>query len=128
MLIAVDDATGTVVNALFCEKEEAYTYFLLIQDLAQNVGLPLALYVDRHGVFRHTPGSGLPGAPTHFSRAMGELGVELTFAHSPRAKGRVERTAGTFQDLLVTELRWAGACNCPARKPTFLQREKWKAD
>ena len=50
LLIAVDDATGTVVNALFCEKEEAYTYFLLIQDLAQSVGIPVALYVDRHGV------------------------------------------------------------------------------
>ena len=50
LLIAVDDATGTVVNALLCEKEEAYTYFLLIQDLVQSVGIPVALYVDRHGV------------------------------------------------------------------------------
>ena len=61
LLIAVDDATGTVANALFCAKEEAYTYFLLIQDLLQSVGIPVALYTDRHGVFRHTPGSGLPG-------------------------------------------------------------------
>ena len=61
LLIAVDDATGTVAHALFCAKEEAYTYFLLIQDLVQRVGIPIALYVDRHGVFRHTPGSGLPG-------------------------------------------------------------------
>ena len=63
LLIAVDDATGTVANALFCEKEEAYTYFLLIQDLVRRSGLPIALYVDRHGVFRHTQGSGLPAAP-----------------------------------------------------------------
>ncbi len=109
LLIAVDDATGTVVNALFCEKEEAYTYFLLIQDLVQGVGIPVALYTDRHGVFRHTPGSGLPGTPTQFSRAMDELGIQMIFALSPQAKGRVERTAGTFQDRLVTELRLAGA-------------------
>ena len=109
LLIAVDDATGALVGALFCEKEEAFTYFLLVQDLAQNIGLPVALYVDRHGVFRHTPGSGLPGAPTQFSRAMDELGVQMIFALSPQAKGRVERTAGTFQDRLVTELRLAGA-------------------
>ena len=109
LLIAVDDATGTVVNALFCEKEEAYTYFLLIQDLVQGVGIPVALYVDRHGVFRHTPGSGLPGTSTQFSRAMDELGMQMIFALSPQAKGRVERTAGTFQDRLVTELRLAGA-------------------
>ena len=109
LLIAVDDATGTVVNALFCEKEEAYTYFLLIQDLVQGVGIPVALYTDRHGVFRHTPGSGLPGTATQFSRAMDELGMQMIFALSPQAKGRVERTAGTFQDRLVTELRLAGA-------------------
>ena len=109
LLIAVDDATGTVADALFCEKEEAFTYFLLIQDLVQSVGIPVALYVDRHGVFRHTPGSGLPATSTQFSRAMDELGIQLIFALSPQAKGRVERAAGTFQDRLVTELRLAGA-------------------
>ena len=50
LLIAVDDATGEVINALFCEKEEAFTYFLLIRELVQSVGIPVALYVDRHGV------------------------------------------------------------------------------
>ena len=109
LLLAVDDATGTVADALFCEKEETYTYFLLIQDLVQRVGIPMALYVDRHGVFRHTPGSGLPGTSTQFSRAMDELGIQMIFALSPQAKGRVERAAGTFQDRLVTELRLAGA-------------------
>ena len=48
------------------------------------------------------------GAPTQFSRAMDELGIQLIFALSPQAKGRVERPAGTFQDRLVTELRLAG--------------------
>ena len=109
LLIAVDDATVPVADALFCEKEEAYTYFLLIQDLLQSVGIPIALYVDRHGVFRHTPGSGLPATSTQFSRAMDELGIQMIFALSPQAKGRVERAAGTFQDRLVTELRLAGA-------------------
>ena len=109
LLIAVDDATGTVVDALFCEKEDAHSYFLLIQRLLQRRGIPLALYTDRHGVFRHTPGSGLPGMPTQFSRAMDELGIQMIFALSPQAKGRVERMAETFQDRLVTELRLAGA-------------------
>ena len=109
LLIAVDDATGTVVDALFCEQEDAHSYFLLIQSLVQHIGLPVALYTDRHGVFRHTPGSGLPGMPTQFSRAMEELGIQMIFALSPQAKGRVERTGGTFQDRLVTELRLASA-------------------
>ena len=109
LLIAVDDATGTVVDALFCAQENAPSYFLLIHGLVKHVGIPVALYVDRHGVFRHTPGSGLPGMPTQFSRAMDELGIQMIFALSPQAKGRVERSAGTFQDRLVTELRLAGA-------------------
>ena len=109
ILIAVDDATSCVVNALFCEHEDANSYFQLMQGLLRRSGIPLALYTDRHGVFRHTPGSGLPGMPTQFSRAMEELGIQMIFALSPQAKGRVERTAGTFQDRLVTELRLAGA-------------------
>ena len=111
LLIAVDDATGTVVDALFCEPEDAHNYFLLLQSLIERCGRPVALYTDRHGVFKHTPGSGLPGMPTQFSRAMEELEIQMIFALSPQGKGRVERAAGTFQDRLVTELRLAGASN-----------------
>ena len=72
LLIAVDDATGQVVSALFCEHEDARRYFLLIHALVEHRGVPVALYTDRHAVFKHTPGSGLPGMPTQFSRAMDE--------------------------------------------------------
>ena len=60
LLIAVDDATGAVVDALFCDQEDSRNYFLLIQGLVQRLGVPVALYTDRHAVFRHTP-----GAPPH---------------------------------------------------------------
>ena len=109
LLLAVDDATGIVANALFCEQENTRDYFLLIRGLIQRFGIPIALYTDRHSVFKNVPGAGRAGAPTQFSRAMDELGVQMVFALSPQAKGRVERTAGTFQDRLVTELRLAGA-------------------
>ena len=79
LLIVVDDATGTVVDAFFCQQEDAHNYFLLMQSLIESCGIPVALYTDRHGVFKHTPGSGLPGMPTHFSRAMGELGIQMIF-------------------------------------------------
>ena len=98
LLLAVDDATGCVVNALFCEYENTRSYLLLLRDLIQSYGIPLALYADRHGVFKHTPPSETAAAPTQFSRAMGELGVELIFARSPQAKGRVERTALAMWD------------------------------
>ena len=87
LLVAVDVATGTVVDAFFGEQEDAHSYFLLIQGLVQHLGVPVALYTDRHAVCKHTPGSGLPGMPTQFSRAMEELGIQLgiqmIFARSP---------------------------------------------
>ena len=82
--LAVDDATGTVVDALFSEREDAHSYFVLIPGLVQHLGVPVALYTDRHGVFKHTPGSGLDGASTQFSRAMDELGTQMIFARSPQ--------------------------------------------
>ena len=112
LLLAVDDATSAVVNAVFCPEEDTRSYFTLMQGLIQRWGRPLALYGDRHGVFKF---SGKPRhiqppvEATHFSRAMEELGIQQIFARSPQAKGRVERAAGTFQDRLVTELRLAGA-------------------
>ena len=98
-----------MVNALFCELENTHSYFSLLDGLIRRCGIPLALYADRHAVFKYTPPSEAAGAPTQFSRAMDQLGVQLIFARSPQAKGRVERMASTFQDRLVTELRLAEA-------------------
>ena len=109
ILFAVDDATGCVVNALFCDHEDTSSYFLLMQVLLRRRGIPLALYTDRHPVFKHKSEYQPGGTPAQFGRAMDEMGVQLIFALSPQAKGRVERTAGTFQDRLITELRLAGA-------------------
>ena len=111
LLLAVDDATGRVARALFCEYENTRDYFVLMRGLIDRYGVPIALYTDRHSVFKHVPGTGAPSAPTQFSRAMDELGIQMIYALSPQAKGRVERAAGTFQDRLVTELRLAGATN-----------------
>jgi len=117
LLLAVDDATGKVPYALFQETEDTEGYFRLMMGIVQRQGIPLGLYSDRHIVFRR-PSQGdkpmevLPannGQPTQFGRAMQELGVTQVFAHSPEAKGRVERANGTFQDRLVAELRLANA-------------------
>ena len=55
ILFAVDDATGTVVDALFCEQEDAHNYFRLLQGLVQHLGIPVALYTDRHGGLQAHP-------------------------------------------------------------------------
>ena len=110
LLLSVDDATGTVPAATFCWEEDTPSYFLLMNQLIQHRGIPLALYSDRHPVFKFTGDiDRYPAGPTQFARAMEELGIRQIFAKSPQAKGRVERAAGAFQDRLVTELRLAGA-------------------
>ena len=114
---AVDDATGTVSFALFRQQEDAHGYMLMLKDIIDHHGVPLALYSDRHGIFQRSPkepeslAEQLGGRrdPTQFGRALEELDIRLILAHSPQAKGRIERIWGSFQDRLVSELRLAGA-------------------
>ena len=110
LLLAVDDATSAVVHALFRPAEDARGYFLLMEEVLRHSGVPLALYTDRHAVFRASAQQRAGrDAATQFGRAMADLGIRQIFARSPQAKGRLERMAGTFQDRLVTELRLASA-------------------
>ena len=62
LLLAIDDATGIVVNALFCELENTRSYFSLLGGLIRRCGIPIALYSDRHAVFKYTPPSEAAGA------------------------------------------------------------------
>ena len=117
LLLAVDDATGTVPYALFQEQEDTRGYLSLLQGVIEREGVPMAVYTDGHAVFkaRRNPSDlsqdPRKGPSTQWGRALGELGITQILAHSPEAKGRVERANGTFQDRLVAELRLAGACN-----------------
>ena len=114
---AIDDATGTVPAALFRRQEDAQGYMLMLRETIEHHGVPLALYSDRHGIFQRSPkepeslAEQLRGRrdPTQFGRALEELDIRLIMAHTPQAKGRIERVWGTFQDRLVSELRLADA-------------------
>lgn len=133
LLVAVEDATGAVVAALFREHEDAQGYFLLLLQVLKARGIPLDLYHDRHSVFQDnsrrpwTLEEELQGhkEPTQFSRALEELGITSIAAGSPQAKGRVERLNGTLQDRLVQELRLADIADIRAGNrflPTYLER------
>ena len=132
LLLTVDDATGTVPGALFSQEEDTRSYLLLMSGLIREYGIPLALYSDRHAVFKFTGDlSEYPAGPTQFARAMEELGIQHIFARSPQAKGRVERAAGTFQDRLVTEFRLSGAATIDEANEvlrSFLSRFNQKFD
>ena len=115
LLLAIDDATGTAPYALFSKEEDTEGYLALLQGVIESKGIPLAVYTDGHAVFANRKDfqegvwEGKKGKLTQCSRALGELGVTRIAAHSPEAKGRVERANATFQDRLVSELRLAGA-------------------
>jgi transposase len=113
----IDDATGRIIGATFRAQEDAAGYFAMLGQTARRVGLPLALYTDRHGIFTKDPArpptltEQLTGqrSLTQVGRALDALGVRWIGARSPQAKGRVERGWGTLQDRLVSELRRAEA-------------------
>ena len=110
LLIAVDDATGAVAQAVFRTTEDTRGYLVLLEDLIRQWGIPLALYSDRHAAFKYNARK-VPVLfeSTQFARVTREMGIQQIFALSPQAKGRVERMLETFQDRLVTELHLADA-------------------
>ncbi len=105
----------------------------MLKQLLQRHGIPLELYHDRHGIFQ--PNTRAPLSleeqlqgrrePTQFGRALEELGIAPVVAHSPEAKGRIERLWRTFQDRLTFELRLAAIKDIKAANrflPSFLKR------
>lgn len=106
LLVFVDDATGRLMHLSFVECESTFNYFAAVRAYIHQHGKPLALYSDKFGVFRVNIPNALSGTGlTQFGRAMKELSIELICAHSPQAKGRVERANQTLQDRLTKELR-----------------------
>ena len=112
---SVDDATGTVPFALFRQQEDAHGYMLMLREIIARHGIPMALYSDRHSIFQNsTRGTEsleeqLRGDVTPRSSPGRWRSWALGYpAHTPQAKGRVERAWDTFQDRLVSEMRLAG--------------------
>jgi len=111
LLVFIDDATGKLLWLEFAPSESTASYFLAMSHYLKRNGKPLALYVDRHGVFRvnttkaGTAGTGDSNGLTQFGRAMNELSIEIIYANSAEAKGRVEKANETLQDRLVKEMR-----------------------
>jgi transposase len=107
LISMIDDATSRTL-ARFYDAGTVQTHMDLLARWLRRYGRPLALYTDRHSIFEpQDKGHALPDAVTQFGRALQELGIDLICAHSPQAKGRIERSFGTAQDRWVKELRLA---------------------
>ena len=112
LLGAIDDATGEILALTFRPTEDLHGYVVLLRDVIQRHGVPVALYGDRSGILvrndaHWTLEEELQGRqrPPQFGQVLEELAIRFIAATSPQAKGRVERLWGTLQDRLVTELR-----------------------
>ncbi len=108
LLVFIGDASGKLTQLRFVPAETTLGYMGVLHDHILAHGVPAALYSDKHSIFRINAKEADPEAETQFSRAARELGIECIHAHSPQAKGRVERANQTLQDRLVKEMRLAG--------------------
>ena len=113
LIAMIDDATSRVV-ARFVRHDSTEENLRLLGRYVRTHGRPLAVYTDKASLFQ-TAAKGVhhreaPAAqPTQIGRALRELQIEWIAAHSPQAKGRIERFFGTAQDRLVKGLRKVGA-------------------
>lgn len=106
LVLFVDDATSQITAGRFVKAETTQAYQEILEGHLKTYGRPLGLYVDKHSIFRVTREySGAKESETHFGRVLKELDIELICAHSPEAKGRVERANGVLQDRLIKEMR-----------------------
>src|ERR1700687_4485049 len=102
----IDDASNRI-DAGFYEGETVEAYMDMVERWLRRQGRPLAFYTDKDSVFQwQSKGRALAGL-TQFGRALEELDIELILAHSPQAKGRIERLGGLAQGRWVKELRLA---------------------
>ena len=114
LIILIDDATNRL-QARFVPHDSTEENLRMLKTYLQRWGRPVAFYTDKAGLFKvNRPANRdeqLRGQEprTQIGRALEELGIEWIPAHSPQAKGRVERCFGTLQDRLVKGLRLAGA-------------------
>lgn len=110
----IDDATGNPFGR-FYEYEGTIPAMDSFRRYIGRYGIPVSIYIDKHAAYKAKKRFSIEDElnnkdpMTQFARALEELGVEVIFANSPQAKGRIERLFKTFQDRLLKELRLEGA-------------------
>jgi len=110
LIVILDDASSEIYYAQLVEEESTRTVMQAVRQVIERKGLFCALYSDRGSHFFYTPKAGQAvdkSRPTQLGRALKELGVQMIAAYSPQARGRSERSFGTWQGRLPQELRLA---------------------
>lgn len=123
LLSSIDDATGKIGHARFAPHEGVLPVMGFWTEYIRKHGVPHTIYLDKFSTYKmnHITGTGNSDTLTQFERAMEHLRCTVIHAHSPQAKGRVERLFQTLQDRLVKELRLADV-NDPTNGNVFIER------
>ncbi len=132
LIAMIDDATGEL-TARFAYQDSTEENMRLLWRYLEKNGRPVAFYTDKASLFQTASKVGRdekalarnerePLPPTQIGRALRELQIVWIAAHSPQAKGRIERVFGTAQDRLVKGLRLAGAATLEQAN-AYLERE-----
>jgi len=128
LLIFIDDATSRILWGEFVPVESTDTLMRAVRAFLRRYGRPVAFYVDKGSIYKVNRQAAVEeqlndaDPVTQFTRAMHELGIEVIFANSPQAKGRVERGFRTHQDRLIKDFRLQNICTIEAAN-RFLRDE-----
>ncbi|SRR6266568_5196985 len=122
LLASIDDATGKITKATFAANEGVVAVFLFWKAYVLTVGKTLSVYLDKFSTYKinHKAAVDNHELMTQFERAMKDLAIYLISAHSPQAKGRIERLFDTLQDRLIKKMRLANI-NTPEEGNKFLE-------
>ena len=100
--LAIDDATGEYIAGWFMENENLEGYCHLLYLILSKFGIPISFYSDKYSVFRNPNDN---DSPTTFALICEELGVQMIFANSPEAKGKIEKANDTIQQRLLNDIK-----------------------
>lgn len=114
LLVFIDDATSRILWLEFAKSESEKASMRATKSYIQAHGIPGAFYTDHGAVFHVNLNNQEHDKKTQWERACGRLNIQVMHAHSPQAKGRVERCNGTLQDRLIKEMRLAGISSIEA--------------
>lgn len=129
LIVILDDATSDIYYAQLVEEESTRTVMVGLREVIETEGLFCSLYSDRGSHFFVTPKAGEKVDKhrlTQVGRALKELGIQMIPAYSPQARGRSERSFGTWQGRLPQELRLAGIQTL--EKANAFLRERYVAE
>lgn len=124
LLAAIDDARGTITHAMFTDNESVHSVFGFWKEYVREKGKPISIYLDKYSTYKINHKSAVDNSEliTQFERAMRQLDIKPITAHSPEAKGRIERLFKTLQDRLIKEMRLYGISDIETAN-VFLKNE-----